>query len=181
MIPNRERQEYARNLLQSYDDTVIGGWDKYNDFRNDGNLIDTLYKKLPLGDIKPLGWLKQELKLQADGMTGNYYDKFVTDIKAELYNFFEGFIPLAFLLEDEALIKRAKSYVYNELHSQIQNPLEFISDSGGEAAYQSLRALTEYYEVTKDEIVLGWISEFFNELSSATIWDYRRLYPCPEH
>jgi len=175
MLSNRERQEYVLNLLQSYDDTVFGDWDKYNDMSSDGKLIDRLYRKLPLGAIKPLGWLKQELKLQADGMTGNYYEKFAADINAELYNFFEGFIPLAFLLENEKLIERAKRYVYNELYSQIQNPLEFMSHSGGESAYQSLRALTEYYEITEDEVVFGWITNFFKEISTAAIWHKRSL------
>src|SRR5690625_1355211 len=73
-------------------------------------------------EIKPKGWLLQQLKIQADGLSGNL-DKFWPDIKdskwiggdAEGWErvpyWLDGFITLSYLLDDEDMKKRAKKYI----------------------------------------------------------------------
>jgi len=54
---------------------------KKNDFykSNPGPLAQNAYIKLPLGAVKPDGWLKSQLEAQAAGLTGNI-DEFWPDL-----------------------------------------------------------------------------------------------------
>ncbi|GHV26160.1 hypothetical protein FACS18948_1200 [Clostridia bacterium] len=74
------------------------------------------------GEFKPEGWLKRQLRIQADGLSGNL-DKVWPDVRDSKWiggdregwervpYWLDGFIPLAYLLEDEDLIARAKRYI----------------------------------------------------------------------
>ncbi len=44
------------------------------------NLKEVCYKPLELGKIKPKGWLKKQLQIQADGLVG-HLDEFWPSIK----------------------------------------------------------------------------------------------------
>lgn len=81
-----------------------------------------MYQSFPLGTIKPGGWFKQQLELEADGLAGHLFDfyRFVHDSmwiggSTEYSNlhesspyWFNGLVPLAFSLDDS----RLKSQVY---------------------------------------------------------------------
>src|SRR5690242_8586161 len=72
---------------------------------------------LPLGQIRPAGWLRQQLRIQADGLSG-HLDEFWPDIAnsrwiggdAEGWErgpyWLDGIVPLAYLLDDERLRPR---------------------------------------------------------------------------
>lgn len=80
------------------------------------------YQFFAKGEIKPEGWLKRQLRIQADGLSGNL-DKIWPDVRDSRWvggnsdgwervpYWLDGFIPLAYLLEDDDLIGRAKRYV----------------------------------------------------------------------
>ena len=73
-------------------------------------------------EIKPAGWLKRQLELQASALSGNLH-KIWPDVRdskwiggtAEGWErvpyWLDGFIPMAYLLEDESLISTAKKYM----------------------------------------------------------------------
>ena len=73
-------------------------------------------------EIKPAGWLKKQLEIQARALTGNL-DLFWPDVKNSKWiggdcegwervpYWLDGFIPLAYLLEDEDMKIRAKKYI----------------------------------------------------------------------
>lgn len=73
-------------------------------------------------EIKPKGWLKRQLEIQAEGLGGNL-DKIWRDVRDSSWiggnydgwervpYWLDGFIPLAYLLENEDMIKRAKRYI----------------------------------------------------------------------
>ena len=73
-------------------------------------------------EIKPCGWLKRQLEIQAESLSGNL-DKVWRDVRDSAWiggdadgwervpYWLDGFIPLAYLLENEDMISRAKKYV----------------------------------------------------------------------
>lgn len=73
-------------------------------------------------EIKPAGWLAAQLRVQADGLCGNL-DRVWGDVRDSMWiggeregwervpYWLDGFIPLAYLLNDEGMIARAKKYI----------------------------------------------------------------------
>jgi uncharacterized protein len=85
-------------------------------------LVDNAFTTLPLGSIRPTGWLHTQLRIQADGLTG-HLDEFWPDIadsawiggKAEGWErgpyWLDGLVPLAFLLDDKRLKQKARHWI----------------------------------------------------------------------
>lgn len=79
--------------------------------------------------IKPEGWLKRQLQIQAEGLSGNLY-KVWPDIRDSIRiggtkndwervpYWLDGFIPLAYLLRDEEKMKVADKYVMAIVNNQ---------------------------------------------------------------
>ena len=73
-------------------------------------------------EIKPEGWLKRQLQIQAEGLSGNLH-KIWPDIRdsgwiggdregwERVPYWLDGFIPLAYLLENEEMIATVKKYI----------------------------------------------------------------------
>ncbi len=80
------------------------------------------FRPLPTKSIRPEGWLRNQLRIQADGLSGHLYE-FWPDIKDSAWfggsaegwerapYWLDGVIPLTFLLDDEALKARVEKYV----------------------------------------------------------------------
>ena len=92
---------------------------------NQFSVIQPVFKPPPLGSIKPLGWFKDQLELEALGLAGNMFDffRYVNDSKwiggsseysildeASPY-WFNGLVPLAFGLGDARLKSQVKYYL----------------------------------------------------------------------
>ncbi len=73
-------------------------------------------------EIKPEGWLYRQLKIQAQGLSGNL-DKIWPDVRDSAWiggeregwervpYWLDGFIPLAYLLQDQDMMERADKYI----------------------------------------------------------------------
>ena len=80
------------------------------------------YQNFTPAELKPTGWLKRQLELQAEGLSGNL-DKIWPDIRDSKWiggdrdgwervpYWLDGFVPMAYLLEDEDMIARVKKYI----------------------------------------------------------------------
>lgn len=80
------------------------------------------FQPLPLGAIRPRGWLQRQLRLQADGLSG-HLDEFWPDVSQSQWfggtaegwerapYWLDGAIPLAWLLDDQPLKARISRYV----------------------------------------------------------------------
>lgn len=134
----------------------------------------TNYEKLPLGEIKPSGWLLNQLRLQADGLTGNI-DRLWDELgpksawlggKGEAWErgpyYLDGLVPLAYLLGDAALIEKAEKWVQSILNSQ--------NAEGGFGPARTrdwwpravaLKALVSYYSATGDKQIITFMRKFF--------------------
>lgn len=80
-------------------------------------LVPFKYTELPPGHVKPLGWIKDQLLLEADGFAGHMYDFYYVVTNStwlggdfeynELHEgapyWYNGLVPLAYVLDDERL------------------------------------------------------------------------------
>lgn len=123
-------------------------------------------------ELKPQGWLERQLRLQASGLAGNL-DKVWRDVRDSAWiggeaegwervpYWLDGFIPLAYLLEDEDMIARAKRYVDAIL--SFQRPSGWICPCRDEdiptydtwALQLISKVLVVYYECSADERIPG--------------------------
>src|SRR5262249_2337422 len=130
------------------------------------------FEPLPLGSIKPAGWLKDQLRIQATGLSG-HLDEFWPDIKDSAWfggtaegwervpYWLDGFVPLAFLIDDGALqAKVRKSVDYLLTHQHSDGWLGPLGDSRNHRPYDVwplfplFKALTQYQEATGDPRVV---------------------------
>ena len=130
------------------------------------------FEPLPLGAIKPAGWLKEQLQIQADGLSG-HLDEFWPDIKDSAWfggkaegwervpYWLDGLVPLAYLLDDDRLklkVKTALDYILD--HQQPDGWLGPVGDSQKHKPYDVwplfplFKALTQYQEATGDPRVV---------------------------
>jgi hypothetical protein len=140
---------------------------------NPASLYHNAYIKLPLGAVKPAGWLKNQLEIQAAGLTGNI-DDFWPDLVNSSWRggsgeawergpyYLDGLVPLAYLLDDNRLKEKAKSW--------IEKIIAGSSDSGwyGPAKNKdrwplavSNKVLMQYYEATGDKRALDILVRYF--------------------
>jgi hypothetical protein len=123
-------------------------------------------KPLTLGSIKPTGWLKNQLRIQAGGLSG-HLDEFWPDIsdsawfggKSDAWErapyWLDGVVPLAFLLEDEDLIARVTKYMDHII--ALQDESGWISPAEDQSRYDLwaiflvLKPLIQYHEASGDE------------------------------
>jgi DUF1680 family protein len=130
------------------------------------------FTPLPLGDIRPHGWLLRQLRIQAAGLSG-HLDEFWPDVgqsqwfggAAEGWErapyWLDGAIPLAWLLDDAALKARITSHVeYIMAHQRHDGwfgpyPLDAISKRYDLWAILLInKVLVQYHEATGDERAL---------------------------
>ena len=153
--------------------------------KNRAPLSPNAFALLPLTAIKPRGWLRQQLEIQAQGLTG-HLDEFWPDVgptsawlggTGEAWErgpyYLDGLLPLAYLLEDQKLIAKAKRWVDWTLDHQRPDgaigpqPPAGASEKDAER-YEDwwpkmvmLKVLTQYHEATGDPRVIPVMSRYF--------------------
>jgi hypothetical protein len=139
-------------------------------------LLKNAYIKLPLGIVKPAGWLKSQLEAQAAGLTGNI-DDFWPDLVNSSWRggngeawergpyFLDGLVPLAYLLNDSRLINKVKTWIEPILASS--------SDTGWYGPVKNKdrwplavanKVLMQYYEATGDKRATDVLTRYFRYL-----------------
>ncbi len=130
------------------------------------------FTPLPLGAIRPAGWLLRQLRIQADGLTG-HLDEFWPDVgqsqwfggKAEGWErapyWLDGAIPLAWILNEPALKTRITAYVSHIVGHQRADGwyAPYPEDAVAKrydmwAILLANKVLTQYHEATGDARVL---------------------------
>jgi len=143
---------------------------------NPSPMKQNAYIKLPLGAIKPEGWLKAQLEAQAEGLTGNI-DDFWPDLVNSSWRggdgeawergpyYLDGLVPLAYLLDDEKLKKKVTNWIEPILASS--NNTGWYGPSKNKDRWPlavANKVLTQYYEATNDNRAIEVLKKYFRYL-----------------
>ncbi len=135
-------------------------------------LGEPAFRPLPLGAVTAEGWLRRQLRIQADGLCG-HLDEFWPDIaqsqwfggKAEGWErapyWLDGVIPLAWVLGDQALQAKVKRHVEHIVAHQRSDGWYAPYPADANAKPYDLwsillvnKALVQYHEATGDDAIL---------------------------
>ncbi len=154
-------------------------------------------------EIKPSGWLRRQLEIQSDGLSGAL-DRVWRDIRDSAWiggdaegwervpYWLDGFIPLAYLLDDEDKKQRAKKYI--DAIIERQRPDGWICPCSDDerskydvwAVFLITKVLILYYDCAHDERALDAtykaLKNLRDELESARVklinWGKFRWFEC---
>ncbi|WP_259015681.1 glycoside hydrolase family 127 protein [Emticicia fluvialis] len=166
---------------------------------NKAPLAPLKYIELPLGAVKPKGWLHKQLTIMRDGTTGHldeYYPKLMKDNgwlggKGDAWEetpyWLDGAVPLAYLLDDAKLIAKVQQYIDWVITNQRPNGYiggitkaeragkPMTDCSQGEDWWPKMvmiKVLQQYYTATNDKRVINCLSRYFK-------YQYNSLNGCP--
>jgi hypothetical protein len=142
--------------------------------KNRAPLAQNAFYILPLGAVRPKGWLRSQLKIQANGL-GGHLDETWADVGSnsawlggtgEAWErgpyFVDGLVPLAYLLDDARLKAKAQKFIDWTLNNQAPNGM--VGPSRNDDWWPRmvmLKALTQYEEATGDPRVIPALSRYF--------------------
>lgn len=150
-------------------------------------LAEKPYVELPLGTIKPMGWLDEQMKRMVTGMAGNLdsqYAKVVGsrngwlggdgDVWERGPYWIDGLLPLAYIMKDKKLMDKVQPWIEWTLASQKENGyFGPDTDRGPEPGLQRdnakdwwpkmvvLKVMQQYYSATNDKRVIPFLTKYF--------------------
>jgi hypothetical protein len=151
-----------------------------------------VFELLPLGSIRPSGWLKNQLRIQADGLSGHLGETWA-DVgpnsgwlggAGESWErgpyYMDGLLPLAYLLEDERLKATAQRFIDWTLEHQASNGMIGpATNNDWWPRIVMLKALVQYQELTGDARVIPLMDRYFRyqlaELPTRPLRDWGRF------
>ena len=151
------------------------------------------YRPLPLGNIEPRGWLNEQLQRMAEGMAGRLDELYFNVGENNAWKggngdawergpyWLDGLVPLAYILDDQELIDKAKPYIEWTLNSQKESGYfgptpemeyrEYPDETGSFIQTNNagdwwprmvmLKVLQSYYSATGDQRVLDLMTDYF--------------------
>lgn len=154
---------------------------------NRSPLITKPYIELPIGSIKPAGWLKEQMLRMRDGMTGNLdkvYEQVMGprngwlggdgDVWERGPYWIDGLLPLAYILNDKTLIDKVKPWIEWTLASQKEDgyfgpdtdrdPEEGLQRDNARDWWPKmvmLKVMQQYYSATEDPRVITFLTKYF--------------------
>lgn len=158
-----------------------------NYLNNRAPLLTKPYVELPLGAIKPEGWLDEQLQRMVKGMTGHMDSVYETvmgsrngwlggdgDVWERGPYWIDGLLPLAYILNNQALIAKVQPWIEWTLASQKPNgyfgPDTDRPDEPGLQRGNShdwwpkmvmLKVMQQYYSATGDSRVIAFLTNYF--------------------
>ena len=148
------------------------------------------FVELPLGSVRPQGWLKIQLERMRDGLTGDLDAKYPAVVgpsngwlggdgdgwERGPY-WLDGLVPLGYILQDERLIEKTKPWIEWCLTHQDPSgyfgPKRFEKEPASEPGIQKtpredwwprmvmLKVLQQYYSATGDRRVIEVLTRYF--------------------
>ena len=154
-------------------------------------LLQVCFEPLPLTEIQPEGWLKNQLRIQANGLSG-HLDEFWPDVaqsgwiggSAEGWErgpyWLDGIVPLAYLLDDNTLKAKVRRWMdYIITHQQSDGWLGPIQAKDRQAydpwpTFIILKAMSQYAEASGDPRVVPAMMRCCQKLN--TLLDNKPLF-----
>lgn len=143
---------------------------------NHAPLQATPFAALPLGSVRPQGWLLKQCQLQRDGLTGNAETIYASDLgtnsgwlggtgdgweRSPYY--YKGLIPLAYELNDARLKQKAQKWMDWLLsHQGADGYIGPASNNDWWPRMLATYALRDYYEASADARVPVVLSNYFH-------------------
>lgn len=136
--------------------------------------LHAAFEPLPLGAVTPSGWLRRQLEIQAEGLTGSI-EELWPDLgpnsgwlggDGESWErgpyYLDGLVPLAYTLGDAELIARAQKWIEWMLASQDEDG-SFGPETNDDwwPRMVAAKVLEQYAEATGDERVLPMLERYF--------------------
>lgn len=167
---------------------------------NRAPLLPSAFVKLPIGSIVPEGWLRQQLDLEATGMTGHLEEiskwlNFTNSAWAskdgsgengweELPYWLKGYGDLGYVLRDPKIISHARRWIDAVIASQ--QPDGYFGPRANKTGLDGspdlwphmvmLNVLQSFYEATSDPRVLPFLTKYFRWLDSLPAADFGKGY-----
>lgn len=130
---------------------------------NRAPLAPNAFHALPPGSVKPAGWLRQQLRMQADSLAAHLHE--IRPEGGALY--LDGLLPLAYLMDDAALIAKARGFIdYTLTHQRPDGALPAPEAAGKPATdwwpdMVTLKILTQFEEATGDRRIVPAMQKYF--------------------
>ncbi|HEU5397488.1 MAG TPA: beta-L-arabinofuranosidase domain-containing protein, partial [Verrucomicrobiae bacterium] len=143
---------------------------------NRAPLVPTPFVALPLGSVRPRGWLLTQCQMQRDGITGHAETLYAGDLgtnsawlggTGENWErgpyYFNGLVALAYTLDDAGLKQQAQKWMDWLLdHQRPDGSLGPAANNDWWPRMVATRALKNYYEATADPRVPVVLSNYFH-------------------
>jgi len=143
--------------------------------KNRAPLAASAFYPLPLGSIRPAGWLRRQLELQASGL-GGHLDEIWPDVgdnsgwlggTGESWErgpyFVDGLVPLAYQLDDARLKAKAQKFIdWTLTHQAPSGMIGPTTNDDWWPRMVMLKALAQYQEATEDPRVMPVLSRYFD-------------------
>ena len=163
--------------------------------------MNTFFRPFTTKEISAKGWLYDQLKIQANGLAGNL-DKVWPDVRDSMWiggdkegwervpYWLDGFIPLAYLLDDDDMKARAKKYIDAIIDGQKEDGWICPCKDSERVTYDRwalfliLKVLVLYHDCTGDERVPEAVYRalkqyhLFSRTQLANNWANCRWYEC---
>lgn len=154
--------------------------------------VPEIYSEVPLSNVKPTGWLLNQLKIMRNGSTG-HLDEMHSKIGhdngwlggngdgwEETPYWLDGAVPLAYLLNDESLKKKVLTYINWTIDHQRPSgyfgPVTKTELAGGNPPDENtcetgedwwpkmvmLKVIQQYYSATDDSRVIPFMTRYFS-------------------
>lgn len=149
--------------------------------------LNRAYEELPLGSIRPEGWLKEMLVRQRDGISADL-DKTYPQVMGERNGWLggdgdqwergpywiDGLLPLAYVLDDQSLKDKVQPWIEWALHSQKEDgsfgpDTDYPNEEGLQRDNARdwwprmvvLKVLQQHYNATGDRRVIDFMLRYF--------------------
>ena len=149
--------------------------------------LNRSYEELPLGSIRPEGWLKEMLVRQRDGISANLDETYSQVMGARNGwlggdgdqwergpYWIDGLLPMAYILDDDALKEKVKPWIEWALASQKEDgsfgpDTDYPHESGLQRSNSRdwwprmvvLKVLQQHYNATGDRRVIDFMLKYF--------------------